>query len=159
MKILGLDPGLAYTGYAIIKKEKNNIEVIKYGCLNTQAGEKIENRLNNIFKKLNKIINQYNPDKMAAENLYLCKNVSSAFKVGQTKGIINLAAAKKKIPIFEYTPLQIKQAITGYGRASKSQVQKMLKSILKLKKIPTPDHASDALAVAYCCASTKEYLK
>jgi len=159
MKILGLDPGLAHTGYAVIKKENNEIEVIDYGCIETKAGKKIEKRLSNIFKELNKIINKYNPDKMAAENLYFCKNVTSAFKVGQAKGIINLAAAKKDIAIFEYTPLQIKQAITGYGKAGKRQVQKMLKNILKLNKLPQPDHASDALAVAYCCASTKEYLK
>ncbi len=157
MIILGIDPGLANTGYAIIEFEKKEIESIAYGCIETSSEEKKEKRILKIHQALSKIIKKYNPDKIAVEQLFFAKNVSSALIVGQALGITCLCAAEKNIPLYEYTPLQIKQAITGYGKADKEQVQKMLKCILKLKKIPKPDHAADALAVAFCCFGTKEF--
>lgn len=157
MIVLGLDPGLAYTGYAIIEGAKSKIHSVAYGCIETSPQEKKEKRILTIRRHLLKIIEKYQPDKIASEQLFFAKNVSSALAVGQTLGILYLCAGEKNIPLYEYTPLQIKQIVTGYGRADKEQVQKMLKTILKLKKIPKPDHAADALAVAFCCFGTKDY--
>jgi len=157
MIILGIDPGLAHTGFALIEIKNRQASVLSYGCIKTEVKEKMERRLNKIFIKISKLIKKYKPKKIALERLFFNKNVTSALNVGQAKGVIYLAAAKNRISVFEYTPLQIKQAITGHGRADKEQIQKMLKIILKLKDIPHPDHASDALAAAYCCFVSKEF--
>lgn len=158
MKVLGIDPGLAYTGYALIIGEKSEIRSVVYGCIETSPRAKKEERILTIRQHLLKIIKKYQPDRIAAEQLFFARNVRSALVVGQALGIIYLCAAEEKIPFSEYTPLQIKQAITGYGRAEKEQVQKMLKNILKLKKIPQPSHAADALAVAFCCFGVKDFI-
>lgn len=157
MKILGLDPGLAHTGYALIEADKTKIKAVVYGCIETSPKARKEERILTIWQELSKIIKKYRPDKMAAEQLFFAKNARSALVVGQALGLIYLCAAEEKIPFYEYTPLQVKQALTGYGRADKEQVQKMLKNILKLKKIPQPSHAADALAVAFCCFGTKDF--
>lgn len=155
MIILGIDPGLARTGYAILTAEKNEFKNIVYGCIVTPKELALEKRLGIIDSKLEKIIKKYKPEKVAVEQLFWGKNVKTALLVGQARGVICLAAAKKKLPVYEFTPLQVKQALTGYGQASKNQVQQMLKAVFCLKKIPEPDDAADALAIAYCCLQTK----
>lgn len=157
MIILGIDPGLAQTGYAILKVNDKKIKSISFGCLKTSAKLSLEKRINKIYDHLKKIIKKYKPNKIAVEQLFFCKNVKTALKVGQARGIIYLIASQAKIPISEFTPLQVKQTLTGYGRAEKSQIQKMLKILFNLKNIPQPDDAADALAIAYCCFQTKEF--
>jgi crossover junction endodeoxyribonuclease RuvC len=155
MIILGIDPGLARTGYAILTAEKNEVKDIVYGCIVTPQKMSLEKRLRIIDSKLEKIIKKYKPEKVAVEQLFWGKNVKTALLVGQARGVICLAAAKNNLPVIEFTPLQVKQALTGYGQASKNQVQQMLKAIFRLKKIPEPDDAADALAIAYCGLQSK----
>ncbi|MCK4520801.1 crossover junction endodeoxyribonuclease RuvC [Candidatus Parcubacteria bacterium] len=152
MIIIGIDPGIATTGYGIIKKTQKSkiLRCLGYGCISTKPGFSDGERLKKINTELNKIIKQYNPKVMAVENIYFFKNLKTAFPVSQAKGVILFTAAKKKIPIYEFTPLQIKMAITGYGKADKQQIQKMIKVILNLKELPKPDDAADALATAVC---------
>lgn len=152
--ILGIDPGLANTGYALIKKIKDNLTLLVYGVITTKAHLPIEKRLEKISKGLEKIIKKYQPQIIAIEELFFCKNVKTALKVGQAQGVILLTAQKRKLRIYNFTPLQVKQAVTNYGRAEKKQVQMMVKNILKLKKIPQPDDAADAIAIAICCANS-----
>jgi len=152
--ILGIDPGLATTGFGIIKKDKDKLMLVDYGCITTRAGLANEKRLQHINEELNKIIKKYKPDCLAVEQLFFCKNVKTALAVGQARGVILLTASQNRLPIYEYTPLQVKQAISAYGRADKQQVQKMVKLLLQMDKIPTPDDAADALAVAICCANS-----
>jgi len=150
--ILGIDPGLATVGYGLIKQEKGKLFIINYGIISTHASHNFETRLFQIHKELEKIIKKYKPDTIAVEELFFCKNVKTAIKVGQARGVILLTAQIQNVLIHEYTPLQVKQAITGYGRADKNQIQQMVKTILKLKDIPKPDDAADALAIAITCA-------
>ena len=157
MVILGIDPGTATTGYGIVKtkekrKEGRELKCLNYGCIKTSLDLFDAERLKKINQELNKIINRYKPNILAIENVYFFKNLKTAMPVSQAKGVILLAAAKKKIPVHEFTPLQIKTAIVGYGRAEKKQVQKMIKIILDLEEIPKPDDAADALGAAICYA-------
>ncbi|MFH1838146.1 MAG: crossover junction endodeoxyribonuclease RuvC [Candidatus Kuenenbacteria bacterium] len=156
MLILGIDPGLATTGYGIINETKQEMKLIVYGCINTVPSFSTIERLEKIHQELKKIIKKYKPDKIAVEELFFAKNAKTALKVGEARGVILLTIRQNKIPFFEFTPLQVKQAITSYGRASKQQIQKMIKIILNLKEIPSPDDAADALAIAITCAQTKE---
>ena len=151
MVILGIDPGTATTGYGLIKKNKKLSAVI-YGCIKTSADLSTGERLNKLHKELNSLIKKYKPDIVAVEDIFFFKNLKTAIKVSQARGVILLTIAKLKIPIFECTPLQVKQAVACYGRAEKIQVQKMVKTLLNLKETPKPDDAADALAVAICCA-------
>lgn len=148
--ILGLDPGTAITGWGIIKENKKEPRMIAFGSIQTQKTLGNTERLCEIASDLEKIIEKYKPDEIAIEDLFFFKNLKTAIKVAQARGVLILISARKKIPVFEYTPLQVKQALTGYGRADKSQVQAMVKNILKIKEIPKPDDAADALAVAIC---------
>jgi len=152
--ILGIDPGLADTGFGLIEKEKSKLRLIDYGCIKTQAKLPPEVRLKQIDKSVNKLIKKYRPDIIGVEKLFFCKNVKTALAVGQARGVIILAAGKNQLQLIEFTPLQIKQALTGYGKADKNQIQQMVKVILNLKQIPKPDDAADALAVAVCCANS-----
>ena len=154
--ILGIDPGLADTGYGVIQK-KNNGKLIcqEYGVVKTSAGEKLGERLETINKKLDKIIKKHKPGLIAVEQLFFCKNVKTALLVGQARGVILLTARQNKIPTVEFTPLQVKQAVSSYGQAEKSQVQKMVKLILNLKELPEPDDAADALAIAICAINSE----
>jgi crossover junction endodeoxyribonuclease RuvC len=152
--ILGIDPGLAATGFGLIKKRGSKLTMINYSCIKTQAKTPTETRLMEIYQALNKLIKKYKPDIIAIEQLFFCKNVKTALAVGQARGVVILAAGKNKSVIKEFTPLQIKQALTGYGRASKKQIQQMVKIILNLSKVPKPDDAADALATAVCCANS-----
>lgn len=159
MIILGIDPGTAITGYGIIKtrdlkqKVKNGLECLGYGCIQTSPSLTAGERLKKINNELNKIIKKYKPAILAVENIYFFKNLKTAMPVSQAKGVILLTAAKKNIPVYEFTPLQVKMVITGYGRAEKEQVQKMIKILLNLREIPRPDDAADALGVAVCYAN------
>ncbi len=152
MTILGIDPGTAITGYGLIKKSNRGIKIIEYGCIETETKFSTAERLNILDKKLAKIIKKHQPDKVAVEDIFFFKNLKTVIKVSQARGVILARMAKMKIPVFEYTPLQIKQAVTSYGRAEKKQVQQMVKLLLNLKEIPKPDDAADALATAICCA-------
>lgn len=155
--ILGIDPGLADTGYGIIERNKE-LKYIDHGCIKTKKGLAMEKRLEEIYKELRKVIKKYSPDVIAVEKLFFCKNVKTALSVGQAKGVILLTASQANAEIYEFTPLQVKQAVVSYGQASKQQVQKMVKLILNLKEIPKPDDAADALGIAICCAhSLKNY--
>lgn len=159
MIILGIDPGSATTGYGIIRKpaEKNGkIEVIDFGCIITDPKDNAGERLKTLSNHINRLIEKHKPKVMAIENLFFFKNLKTAMPVSQAKGVIILSAAKKKIPIYEFTPLQVKMTITGYGKAEKKQVQKMTEVLLDLKgfdmneKYRKKDDASDALGVALC---------
>lgn len=154
MIIIGIDPGTAIIGYGIIKKENKNITPIDYGCIFTEKGLSMPHRLAKISDDLQQLIKIYSPDEMAVENLFFFKNLKTVMSVSQARGVILAAAVSAKVPVFEYTPLQVKQAICSYGRASKGQVQQMVKMVYGLKSIPKPDDAADALAVAFCHANT-----
>lgn len=156
MIILGIDPGLATTGFGIVKKNKNrDFCAIDYGCIITEPGVSAGERLQKIHEGIIKLIKTHKPDLISIESLYFFKNFKTAMPVSQAKGVILLAAAENKIPIFEVTPLQAKMAITGYGKADKKQMQKMVKMLLRLEEKPKDknkrkDDATDALAVAIC---------
>ena len=148
MRILGIDPGIAIVGYGVIEYIGNKFNVLDYGAITTPASMKVEARLNEIYNSLNDIINKYNPDFMSIEELFYNKNAKTVINVAEGRGVTLLSAARKNIPIFEYTPLQVKQAVVGYGRAEKKQVQQMTKVLLNLEKVPKPDDTADALAIA-----------
>lgn len=153
MIILGIDPGLAIVGYGVIEFIGNRYRAIDYGCILTESNMHHPDRLKIIYQDLSSLIDKYNPDDVAMEELFFNKNVKTAIKVGQARGVEILAAVNKGKPIYEYTPLQIKQSVAGYGRAGKKQVQEMIKLLLNLREIPKPDDAADALAVAICHSS------
>lgn len=155
MIILGIDPGTATTGFGLIEKTKDKIKVLDYGCITTTPDLCPGDRLKIINNELNKLIQKHQPKVMAVENLFFFKNLKTAMPVSQAKGVILLTAAKKKIPVYEFTPLQVKMAITGYGKAEKKQVQKMVQTLLNLEEKPKDknkrkDDATDALGVAFC---------
>jgi len=152
MIVLGIDPGTATTGYGIVKKLKTNnkLRLVEYGCIKTDPRSKAENRLKKINNEILKLIKKHNPEFLAVEKVFFFKNLKTAIPVSQAKGVVLLSAAKKKIPVIEFTPLQVKLTITGYGRAEKIKVQKKLKTMLSLKDIPRPDDAADALGIAIC---------
>lgn len=150
MRILGIDPGLAIVGYGVIEINGNNFKPIDYGCILTDKDMDFPNRLKYIYQSMNQIIEKYKPDEAAIEELFFNKNVKTAIDVGHARGVEVLSIINNGLRIFEYTPLQIKQAVSGYGRADKQQVQEMVKMLLSLKTKPKPDDAADALAVALC---------
>jgi len=148
MKILGIDPGTATTGYGVVEVDGSRLKVGACGCILTPAKQDQAKRLAHIFDELDRIIKKEKPDVMAIEKLFFINNIKTAMTVGEARGVCLLSAEKNKTPIFEYTPLQVKQSLTGYGKAEKSQIQMMVKMILKLKEIPKPDDMADALAIA-----------
>ena len=153
MVILGIDPGLAIVGYGVIESIGNRNRILDYGCITTDSNILSPERLKIIYRELISIIHKYNPKDMAIEELFFNKNVKTAINVGQARGVEILAGINSGLGIYEYTPLQIKQSVTGYGRADKRQVQDMIKLLLNLEEIPRPDDAADALAVAICHSS------
>lgn len=155
MIILGIDPGIARVGWAIVERQGSNFKSQKYGCFETSSKREHSQRLVDIHAFISELIKKHNPDSLAIEELFFNKNTKTAFVVGQARGAIILASAQKKIPVFVYTPLQVKSAVTGYGKAEKAQVGKMVKTILKLSEIPKPDDTADALAVALTHAFTQ----
>lgn len=149
MKILGVDPGTATTGVGVIEgHRKKGFECITYACIKTPANSPIEDRLKTIYMDLQKIIKKHQPDVLAVEELFFNSNPKTVMSVGRVGGIIILSAAMNKLKLREFTPLEVKMAICGYGRAEKKQVQKMVALTLKLDKVPKPDDAADALAIA-----------
>lgn len=154
MIILGIDPGIAILGYGIVEYNGNSFKTLNYGAVLTDSKESTPNRLNKIYEELGKLLDIYKPDEVAIEELFFNKNAKTAIVVGQARGVAILAAAQRDLEIFEYTPLQVKQGVVGYGRAEKKQVQIMVKTFLNLKSIPKPDDVADALAVAICHAHT-----
>ena len=150
MRILGIDPGIAIVGYGIVDKEGNRYKTVAYDAVTTRAHTPLEERLEKVYNGVDEIIKTYKPEVMSIEELFFNNNAKTALTVGQARGVIILAAVKNGIPVYEYTPLQVKQALTGYGRASKTQIQQMMKSMLGLTEIPKPDDVADALAIAVC---------
>ena len=150
MRVLGIDIGTAITGWAIIEKTSNKYKVHGYGVIRTSSEIPMPLRLSNIYESLIHLIGEYKPSHLAIEDLFFFKNQKTVIKVGQARGVVIVAAVNKGLEVFDYTPLQVKQAVTGYGRADKQQIQKMVKMILGLKEIPKPDDAADALAVGLC---------
>lgn len=151
--ILGIDPGIADTGFGIIAAEGSRLECLDYGSIKTKAGLNLADRLLTLNDELTRIIKRHQPQYLGVEQLFFCKNVKTALVVGQARGVVLLVARQNGLPIFEFTPLQVKQAISTYGKADKQQVQRMVKMILNLKELPKPDDAADALAIAICAAN------
>mgnify|MGYP000858717260 CR=1 FL=1 len=150
MRILGIDPGTAITGYGILDKHYHHYTVVDCGCIRTSSTLDMPKRLQEIYTSLLWLIKEYQPDEIAVEELFFNRNTTTALTVGQARGVVLLAAAQQNLNIGEYTPLQVKQAIAGYGKAEKKQVQFMVKTILNLPQIPKPDDVADALAIAIC---------
>lgn len=164
MKILGIDPGTAITGWAVIETNgrivgrKKITKVLGCGVITTAVKTPDSDRLEIIYDSVCAIIKKEQPEIIGVEELFFFKNVKTVMSVSQTRGAVLLAIKKSKTPVLEFTPLQVKQAVVGYGRADKKQVQEMVKEILHLKKIPKPDDAADALAIALCCAQTNKFI-
>ena len=152
MIILGIDPGYAIVGYGVIEYKNNHFSVIDYGAILTDAGTPFNIRLEKIYDGLCDIITRHKPEAMAIEKLFYNNNAKTVIDVSQARGVIMLAAQKNGVPAYEYTPLQVKQSVVGYGRAEKKQVQEMTRRILALEKVPKPDDTADALAMAICHA-------
>lgn len=148
MRILGIDPGIGRTGWGVIDVQGASLKVISFGCIETPAGKEIGERLNDVYDKVVGLLDEYKPEGVGIEELFFNTNTKTAFVVGQARGVMMLAVAQKKLPLAVYTPLQVKIAVTGYGRAEKRQVGQMVKTLLKLDSIPKLDDTTDALAIA-----------
>lgn len=154
MIILGVDPGTGRTGYGVVEKQGNKLRSITYGCIETDKGMEMPDRLLAIYTQLNRLLDVHEPDVVATEQLFFSNNVTTAMQVGRTVGIVLLAAAQRGLPWAEYRPMEVKMAVVGYGAADKKQVQFMVKQLLNLEKTPRPDDAADALAIAICHANS-----
>ena len=154
MRILGIDPGTGIVGFGVIDVYRGNSTFIDAGVIKTPAHQADSDRLQTIYQDLTEVINQHSPTVMAVEKLFFIRNITTAMSVSQARGVILLLGKQKSLDLFEYTPLQIKQAVTGYGKADKKQIQEMVKIILKLPQLPKPDDAADALAAAICCSTS-----
>lgn len=154
MRILGIDPGYAIVGYGVLEFDNMRFKVINYGAITTEPEMPFDKRLEEIYDDMCRVLDMFKPDCMSIEKLYFNTNITTGIDVAQARGVIMLAAVRRSVPIFEYTPLQVKVAVTGYGRAEKHQVQEMTKNILHLKEVPKPDDTADALAIAICHGHT-----
>lgn len=150
MIILGIDPGIAILGYGIVRHEGNKFTPLKYGAITTDSKVSMPERLGILYRGLDELIKLHNPNALAVEELFFNKNVKTALTIGHARGVVLLAGYQHGLNTYEYTPLQVKQAVVGYGRAEKQQIQQMVKVLLNLEKIPKPDDVADALAVAIC---------
>lgn len=157
MRILGIDPGYAIVGTGVIEYDLNKFKIIDYGAITTTPDHVMSERLHTIYEKLSILIDTYKPDAVAVEELFFNNNSKTAIAVAQARGVIILACTLKGVPVFEYTPLQVKQAVTGYGRAEKNQIQQMVKIMLGLNAVPRPDDVADALAIAICHAHSAKF--
>ena len=157
MIILGIDPGTAITGFGLLKSDGDDLRVVDYGAITTPSDWLMPRRLQRLYAELTALIVKHQPTDAVIEKLFFSKNVRTALSVGQARGVALLAAAQANLTIHEYTPLQIKQAVVGYGRADKNQIQQMVKMLLQLDSIPQPDDAADALAIAICHAHSARY--
>lgn len=152
MRILGIDPGVAIVGFGLIESDRGTLRMLQYGAITTPAGLPLAARLAQINRDMEELIDTFRPDEISVEELFFSKNITTGIAVAHARGVILCAAEKKKIPIYEYTPMQVKQAVVGYGLADKKQVMDMTRRLLKLKAVPRPDDAADALAIALCHA-------
>ncbi len=152
MRIIGIDPGTGILGFGVIDVEKNSMTLVDAGVIKTPVHQADSDRLETIFVELSEIIKDCKPTVMSVEKLFFAQNVTTAMSVSQARGVVLLIGKQHKMELHEYTPQQIKQALTGYGKAEKAQIQEMVRTILKLKAIPKPDDAADALAAAICCS-------
>ncbi len=155
-RILGIDPGFGRVGFGIIDVQGDRFRVVDYGCIETDTKKSFVERLEDIADELINIIRTFKPESAAVEELFFYKNVTTAIKVGQARGAILLTLRKARISVHEYTPLEVKQSMTGYGRADKTQLETMVKMLLGIKKKITPDDAADALAIALTCAASRK---
>lgn len=154
MIILGIDPGYALIGYGVISYNCGHFKTLNFGAITTPSDMIFPKRLDVIYNDINQLLNQFKPDALSIEKLFFNTNTTTAIDVAQARGVILLAAQKNNVPIYEYTPLQVKSAVTGFGRAEKFQVMEMTRSLLGLSKVPKPDDTADALALAICHANT-----
>ena len=154
MRILGIDPGIAIVGYGVIDACRGKFRLVAMGASRTPTGIPVEKRVEMVYDDICELIDTYKPDCMSCEELFFNTNQKTAIAVAEARGVILLAAMKKNLDFYEYTPLQVKQSVVGYGRAEKKQVMEMTRMMLKLEKIPRPDDAADALAIALCHAAT-----
>ncbi|MDR1691738.1 MAG: crossover junction endodeoxyribonuclease RuvC [Oscillospiraceae bacterium] len=154
MRILGIDPGLAIVGFGVLDSGKGGPAHIRHGVIRTPAGETLERRLLTVYEDFTELVETFAPDALAIEELYFKKNVNTGLPVAHSRGVILMAAARRGLTVAEYSPQQVKLAVTGYGNAEKKQVMEMTRSLLRLSKLPRPDDAADALAVAICHAYT-----
>ncbi|MDY6065697.1 MAG: crossover junction endodeoxyribonuclease RuvC [Finegoldia sp.] len=150
MRVLGIDPGIAIVGYAVLESEKNRIRCLEYGCITTSSKDRLPDRLDYIKKNLDDIIDEFHPTESAFEELFFNKNIKTAITVAQARGVEILSCRQKGLGVYEYTPIQVKLALTGYGRAEKRQVQEAVKAILNFKEVPKQDDSADAVAIALC---------
>ena len=158
MIILGIDPGIATLGYGVVDKDRNgNCRAIDYGVVLTPKEETLPVRLAILEEGVNRVIDRFSPEEIAMEELFFSKNITTGIAVAHARGVTMLACVKKCGRLYEYTPMQIKQALTGYGRADKKQIQQVVTSLLRLKSVPRPDDAADALAIALCHAFTSRF--
>lgn len=157
MRILGIDPGVAITGYSIIEENGNDYCCIASGCIRTASDSEPELRLLAIYDRITELVREHSPQALVVEKIFFSKNVRTAFQVGEARGVVLLAAARAGILLFEYTPLQVKQAVAGYGKAEKAQVQKMVQLLLKLQRQPAVDDEADAMAVALCHLQNRRF--
>jgi crossover junction endodeoxyribonuclease RuvC len=152
MIVLGIDPGTARLGYGIVERQGSQLTMLDYGCLETVNDRPLEQRLFLIHEGIDDLIGTYRPEAVGVERLFFNKNVQTAMAVGQARGVVLLTAAQHGLPVLEYGPHEVKMAVTGYGRAPKDQVQRMVQLVLSMEQLPRPDDAADALAVAICTA-------
>ena len=158
MRILGVDPGIATVGFAVLDAEKRSQRLLTCGVITTPAKTQLSSRLDQIYRDLNELIAQFHPEVMAVEELFFSNNITTGIAVAHGRGVILCTAERLGVPIFEYTPMQVKQAVAGYGLADKKQVMDMTKRLLKLKAVPKPDDAADAIAIALCHARSSTSL-
>ena len=157
MIILGIDPGIAIVGYGVVSYDGHKFTPLEYGAITTPAGNKLTDRLRDIYESVGILIEKHKPDAFSIEELFFNTNVTTAIHVAHGRGVCLLAASILNVPIYEYTPLQVKQAVCGYGRADKGQVQRMVTSMLNLNATPKPDDVADALAIAMCHGYSANY--
>lgn len=154
MRILGIDPGTGILGFGIIDNQKGKLSLVDAGVIRTPVHQADSERLFTIYHELEELMDEFKPQVMSVEKLFFLRNITTAMSVAQARGVVLLLGKQRQLDLYEYTPLQIKQAVTGYGKADKKQIQEMVKVILELKQIPKPDDAADALAAAICCATS-----
>ena len=152
MRILGIDPGVATIDFGLIESAPGVLRMLQYGTITTPAGQPLATRLLQISRDMEELIAAFQPEEMSIEELFFSKNITTGIAVAHARGVILCAAEKMKLPVYEYTPMQVKQAVVGYGLAEKKQVMDMTRRLLKLKAVPRPDDAADALAIALCHA-------
>ncbi len=150
MRILGIDPGVATIGFGVIEADRASVRLLQYGVITTPAGLPLSNRLYQISQDMSQLLSQFRPDEAAIEELFFSKNITTGIAVAHGRGVILLEIEKAGVPVYEYTPMQVKQAVVGYGGAEKHQVMLMTQRLLKMKAVPRPDDAADALAIAIC---------